>query len=125
MASGQSDITEMEQCSAKGTLRGPSSHHAVQYTGPASHVHATLTDTCCAVNKITACRAALLTLTLLHPSVYAPHRFNCHCSFNFEQVNLVRRADLSFANGNLCACICCERTAQWGKKQLNISLNNV
>lgn len=65
--------------------------------------------------KSTACRAALITLTLLHPSVYAPHRFNCHCSFNFEQVNLVRRADLSFADGNLCACICCERTAQWKK----------
>lgn len=65
--------------------------------------------------KSTACRAALITLTLLHPSVYAPHRFNCHCSFNFEQVNLVRRADLSFADGNLCAYICCERTAQWKK----------
>lgn len=64
MASGQSGITETQQCSAKK-----------------------------APWEVLPCISSIP----LH------HRFNCHfCSFNFEQVNLVGRADARRADGNLC-----------------------
>lgn len=103
MASGQSDITYREQRSTKGTLRAPSLYHPVQHTGLP--------------------HASIITLTLLH--VYPSHR-NLYltatfCSFNFEQVNLVRQADVSLADGNLLVFAVKEWLSKKKKPQKNLT----